>query len=243
MANLYGSSPEADLRDYMKLFSEKDVCPDELKLYPCSLIPKTELMTHYEQGHWRPYRRNELLELLVQAMVATPEYCRLSRVIRDIPGDNMHTESHGTNFREVAESEITKRGLQLSEIRAREIKNADFDFESVTQRCFEYPTSVSKEYFLQLECGRTLLAFLRLSLPITANPMPELESSAIIREVHVYGKALEIGDSNREKAQHRGFGRRMVEWACAIAEEDGFFLNRGHFFQLGLAFIIANLDL
>ena len=179
-------------------------------------------MTHYEQGHWRPYTRNELLDLLVMAMVATPEYCRLSRVIRDIPGDNMHTESHGTNFREVAETEIIKRGLQLSEIRAREVKNADFDFERVTQRIFEYSTSVSKEYFLQLECGQTLLAFLRLSIPCVDNPMPELESSAIIREVHVYGKALEIGDAKQKKAQHRGFGRRMVEWACTLAQENGF---------------------
>jgi elongator complex protein 3 len=38
MANLYGGSVVKDKRDFKKLFSDPDFCPDELKIYPCSLI-------------------------------------------------------------------------------------------------------------------------------------------------------------------------------------------------------------
>src|SRR5258708_21818104 len=53
--NLYGSSPEADMADYERLFADPDFCPDELKIYPCSLIASAELMQRYVEGLWRPY--------------------------------------------------------------------------------------------------------------------------------------------------------------------------------------------
>ena len=118
MANLYGATVESDVLDYAKLYSDPSICPDELKLYPCSLIPHTELMTYFEAGRWRPYTREELLELLVEVMPKTPEYCRLSRVIRDIPTEAIHSGNGETNFREVAERTLAERGIALREIRS-----------------------------------------------------------------------------------------------------------------------------
>ena len=113
MANLYGSSVELDIEDYGQLYEDPAICPDELKLYPCSLIPGIRLMTHYEAGRWRPYDREELLELLCADMPKTPPYCRLSRVIRDIPSTAIHDGDHETNFREVAEARLMKDGIVL----------------------------------------------------------------------------------------------------------------------------------
>ena len=95
----------------------------------------------------------------------TPEYCRLSRVIRDIPADSMHTDSHGTNFREVAEAEIKRRELRLAEIRAREVKTRQFSGTELVQRVTAYETAVSNEQFVQFESEGKLLGFIRLSLP------------------------------------------------------------------------------
>ena len=95
-ANLYTATVDGDAETLRSIVQRPLIRPDELKLYPCSLIPHTELMRHYEAGRWRPYDRDELLDLLVRIMPMTPEYCRLSRVIRDIPADSMHTDSHGT---------------------------------------------------------------------------------------------------------------------------------------------------
>jgi elongator complex protein 3 len=50
MPNLHGSTPELDKADYVKLFSDPDFCPDELKIYPCSLIESAELMQYYQRG-------------------------------------------------------------------------------------------------------------------------------------------------------------------------------------------------
>jgi len=54
MPNLYGSSPAADMADYQKLFADPDFRPDELKIYPCSLIESAELMQPYQAGPAKP---------------------------------------------------------------------------------------------------------------------------------------------------------------------------------------------
>ena len=55
MPNLYGSSPAADIEDFDRLFSDPDFRPDEIKIYPCSLVQGVELERHYRSGSWRPY--------------------------------------------------------------------------------------------------------------------------------------------------------------------------------------------
>ncbi|MEE2787210.1 MAG: tRNA uridine(34) 5-carboxymethylaminomethyl modification radical SAM/GNAT enzyme Elp3 [Myxococcota bacterium] len=217
MANLYGATVQTDIVDYGKLYSDPAICPDELKLYPCSLIPHTELMTHFEAKRWRPYTRDELLELLVEVMPQTPEYCRLSRVIRDIPTEAIHSGNGETNFREVAERALAKRGIQLREIRAREIKLKGVQNGEVQLRATTYETTVSTEHFLAAEIGQTLLGFCRLSLPHAESITPELEGAAMIREVHVYGLSRRLGQGSGGHAQHRGLGTRLVEWAAQLA--------------------------
>ncbi|MDD7369524.1 MAG: GNAT family N-acetyltransferase, partial [Berryella intestinalis] len=44
---------------------------------------------------------------------------------------------------------------------------------------------------------------------------------AMIREVHVYGRAARLHDTGTG-AQHLGLGRRLVEEACAIARSAGY---------------------
>ncbi|MGH9333654.1 MAG: elongator complex protein 3, partial [Vicinamibacteria bacterium] len=125
MANLYGATPERDVVDYERLFSDPDFRPDELKLYPTSLVESATLMEHYEAGRYRPYSEDELLELLIACIAKTPSYCRLSRVIRDIPGEDILVGSRVTNFRAVAEEEMRRRGIRSRDIRAREIRGGE----------------------------------------------------------------------------------------------------------------------
>ena len=120
MPNLHGSDPERDVEDFGRIFGDSDFRPDELKIYPTSLIESAELMRFYEAGEWRPYREDELLEVLCACLLEVPEYCRITRVIRDIPGDDIHAGNKVTNFREVVERELSSRGLRSRDIRARE---------------------------------------------------------------------------------------------------------------------------
>ena len=45
-------------------------------------------------------------------------------------------------------------------------------------------------------------------------------SSAIIREVHSYGRVAPIGKKIRETSQHRGFGKKLIEEAERIVRKD-----------------------
>ena len=96
--------------DYARLFDDADFRPDELKIYPCSLIESAELMRHWRAGEWRPYTHDELLELLAACFERTPEYCRLTRVVRDIPGTDIVDGNKVTNFRQLVEAELARRG-------------------------------------------------------------------------------------------------------------------------------------
>ena len=223
MANLYGSTPERDRNDYQRLFSDADFRPDELKLYPCSLIESATLMAHYQTGRYRPYTEDELLELLIACIAATPPYCRLSRVIRDIPGEDILAGSRVTNFRSVAEEEMKRRGLQSKDIRFREIRGEEITAEALRLEPLHYRTSVGGEIFLQFVTAEDRLAgFLRLCLPESSSYARELEGAALIREVHVYGSAVQIGAREEGKAQHSGLGRRLLEAAAEEARARGF---------------------
>jgi elongator complex protein 3 len=223
MANLYGSSPERDLADYERLFEDPDFRPDELKLYPCSLVETATLMAHYEAGRYRPYGEEELLELLVSAMSRTPPYCRLSRVIRDIPGEDILAGSRVTNFRAVAEEEMRRRGVRARDIRAREIRGFDVSPGELRLDVHRYQTSSGSESFLSFVTEDDRIAgFLRLALPDSPCFLPELGMSALVREVHVYGSALSIGSREEGKAQHAGLGRRLLEEAALEARSRGY---------------------
>ena len=225
MPNLYGSSPGDDLADYKRLFGDPEFRPDELKIYPCSLIESAELMQQYEAGEWRPYSHEELLELLVDCFKGTPEYCRLTRVIRDIPGTDIVDGNKVTNFRQLVERELEKRGECSVDIRAREIGVKPVNDAALRLDRQSYASSVGEEIFLQLiTIDRDIAGFLRLSLPdAKEEPLTaELRGAAMIREVHVYGLALAIGSEQAGRAQHVGLGRRLIDAAAEIAAARGY---------------------
>jgi len=225
MPNLYGSSPGDDLDDYERLFGDRDFKPDELKIYPCSLIESAELMQQYQTGEWKPYTHDELLDLLVECFKRTPEYCRLTRVIRDIPGTDIVDGNKVTNFRQLVERELEARGEQSVDIRAREIGVKRVSESDLRLDRFSYESSIGDEIFLQVITDeRDIAGFLRLSLPrASETPLTEeLRGAAMIREVHVYGLALGIGSEQAGRAQHVGLGKRLIEKAAEIAAARGF---------------------
>ncbi|MCP4040149.1 MAG: tRNA uridine(34) 5-carboxymethylaminomethyl modification radical SAM/GNAT enzyme Elp3 [bacterium] len=223
MPNLLGATPADDCEDYDRLFGDPDFRPDELKVYPCSLIESAELMHYYRRGQWRPYTHEELLDVLTYVLSRAPRYCRLTRVIRDISSDDIVAGNKLTNFRELAQEALALQGGQSCDIRAREIRGERFDSERVQLRKTRYATGTGDEVFLELVTPEDrIVAFLRLALPAQPALCDEIGDSALIREVHVYGGALDLGARDRDLAQHRGFGTRLVDEARGIAATEGF---------------------
>lgn len=225
MPNLYGSSPDEDIEDYRRMFEDPDFKPDELKVYPCSLIESAELMQRYEDGSWQPYTHDELLYVLREAFLMTPEYCRLTRVIRDIPSTDIVSGNQLTNFRQIVDQDLEKRGLRCMDIRAREIRHKTVGTDALHLDAVWYPSSTGDEVFLQyITEDRLIAGFLRLMLPDTSEPPihEDLRDAAVIREVHVYGQSLGIGTSEKGRAQHSGLGKALIEQAAALAQERGY---------------------
>jgi elongator complex protein 3 len=228
MPNLLGATPEGDIEDFARLFGDADFRPDELKIYPCSLVESAELMAYYESGEWRPYDSEELLGVLTASMAQTPRYCRITRVIRDFSADDIVVGNKVANLREVAERALAGQGIRCREIRVREIRGESFQAEDL--RCSEhgYATSIGREVFLEYTTpDDRLVAFLRLSLPddraqVGELRVGELGGGAIIREVHVYGASLALGRRSGGRAQHTGLGRKLIERARQLAAEAGY---------------------
>ena len=225
MPNLLGSTPKDDVLEFDRLFDDPDFRPDELKVYPCSLIESAELMEFYERGEWKPYSHAELLHVVGEALVRAPRWSRLTRVIRDISSDDIVVGNKLTNFREVALAEVLRQGRVPVDIRSREVRGCAIDAQALSLRETEYQTSLGREIFLeQVTTEDKIAAFLRLSLPApNAKGVPlEIAGSAMIREVHVYGGALDLGERNEAAAQHRGLGRALIEVAALLAAAEGY---------------------
>jgi elongator complex protein 3 len=219
MPNLYGSDPARDREDFLRIFADPDFRPDELKIYPCSLIESAELMRYYRSGEWRPYSEEELVELVADCMLAVPPYCRTTRVIRDIPSHDIVEGNKISNLRELAERSIARRGGRCRDIRAREIRRDDAAELRLEE--LEYRTSIGRELFLQYVTPEDrIVGFLRLSLPETPSFVSELGASALIREVHVYGQVVGLDEESDARPQHAGLGRALIERAVEIARDD-----------------------
>lgn len=223
MPNLYGSSVEADIRDFEKLWDKK-VSPDELKIYPTSIIANTELYDKFKQDKYKPYSYEELLQVLSTVMPMVPRFCRVTRVVRDIPSTDIVAGNKLTNFRQIAEADIKKHHQIVQDIRSREIKNQLVNFEDLEIEIINYPSNIGEEIFLsyKTKIDDKIVGFLRLSIPEALigkeHFIEELQDCAMIREVHVYGKALQISDStksglNEKHAQHIGIGSKLIELA------------------------------
>ena len=230
MANLYGATPEADKRDYERLVSESAFQPDEVKLYPCALIEGARLCRNFEDGSWRPYTEDELLDVLASDVAATPAFCRISRMIRDFSSGDIKVGNKKPNLRQLVEERLRASGggSDIREIRFREVGTGEVDVDALCLDTVAYETTNTSERFLQWAApdGR-IAGFLRLSLPKAeyvrahAAELPVRAGEAMIREVHVYGMATHLGEDGRA-AQHLGLGRKLVARACELARAAGY---------------------
>ena len=235
MVNLLGATPEADKQDFKTFVTDPGFLPDEIKLYPCALVSGTQLVQKYREGAWQPYDKDELVDVLVQDVLATPPYVRISRMIRDISSTDILVGNKHTNLRQMVEQELATEDVasRVQEIRFREINQQQVRAAELTLQDFAYTTAVSDEHFLQwVTADNKIAGFCRLSLPhwdkLTAGACDVIDNEllvqpgqAMIRELHVYGQALSLG-SEGMSAQHQGLGQKLLAKASSIAAEAGY---------------------
>jgi len=247
MPGLPGSTAKHDVEMYKQLFSDPGLKPDMVKIYPCTVIKNSELYNWYKEGKYKPYSDKKLLEALIEMKTITPRYCRISRLIRDIPEPDIQAGNKVTNLRQYLAEEMKKRGLKCQCLRCREVGHSSPLLVGEGrvrsgEKLFvdKYSTNGGTEYFLSFEDKKrqVVFAFLRLRLTVIAseakqssNTLPRLDchalrarndSVAFIRELHTYGQMLGIGEEDSKSSQHKGLGKKLVAEAEKIAKKNKF---------------------
>jgi elongator complex protein 3 len=223
MPNLLGAAPESDLADFRRLWDDPALRPDELKIYPTALLAGTELCAYWQRGEYRPYDEETLVDLLARCKALIPPYARVNRLMRDIPASDIVAGVKKTNLRQMVQHHMAQQGLACRCIRCREVRGRVVDPETLRLERLDYETDATRECFLSYVTPDDRLAgFLRLSLLQAEPPIAELAGCAVVREVHVYGPALELGDRREGRAQHAGLGTRLLDEARRIARQEGF---------------------
>ena len=216
MPGLPGSNMKKDLKLFKKLFKDSDFKPDQLKLYPCQVMPCSELEKWYFKGKYLPYSKEKIQEILVEMLKIVPRYCRVMRVMREIPPEYIVAGTKRIDLRREIEKVFREKDVKLKEIRYREIGFALRDSSEnvnleLRLKITKYRASKGKEYFLEIVNNDDILfGLLRLRI---AN------EKAFVRELHVYGQALQLGKQSRAAAQHKGLGKWLLSEAEKIVKK------------------------
>ena len=224
MPNLLGATPASDREDFKRLWLE--LCPDEIKIYPCQLLENAPLYEYWLRGEYKPYSQEELVSLLADVKPTIPKYCRVNRVIRDIPSTHVVAGNKRSSLRQDVQLELTKRGDHCNCIRCREVRGSTVDITKLLIQEEIYFAGAATEHFVSYVTPEDKIAgFIRLSIPGEESPdidLADLEGAAIIREVHVYGQSLAVGEDIAGAVQHSGLGTRLLKEAELIASKAGF---------------------
>lgn len=234
MPNLLGATLESDRIDFNRMWNE-GFCPDEIKIYPTQLVESADLYQVWKEGKYHPYSTEQLVQLIADIKPSIPSYCRVNRVIRDIPADYIVAGSKRSSLRQDALKELARRGQQCRCIRCREVRGQVINQGQLEYQDIPYIAAGAHEHFLSFVTpDNHLVAYLRLSIAAKINEnefedtrrnlyqlIPELQGAAIIREVHVYGQSLEVGSEQAGAAQHIGLGTTLLKKAEEITRQVG----------------------
>ena len=219
-----GMSREMCLEDFRRIFEQAQYKPDYLKIYPTLVVRGTRIYDQWRRGDYDPLTNDDAAELVAEVMSQIPRYTRLQRVQRDIPADFIDAGVWKSNLRQLAWQRMDEHGWTCECIRCREVGMNDEEPETVELDTIEYRAGGGTEQFVSFEDfdKDLLVGFCRLRYP--NDPVRrELQNAAIVRELHVYGNQVGVGDEGAAAdVQHRGYGRRLLAEAEDRARDAGF---------------------
>jgi ELP3 family radical SAM enzyme/protein acetyltransferase len=252
MPDLPGSNFEIDRMMLRLVLEHPDISFDYLKIYPTMVTDYTVIKQWYDRGRYRPYSEtlmeynlggrivmiNPLIVLIAEFKANIPRYVRFERIIRDIPNFSNGGKEQiifggckTLNLRQEIHKFMKLTGQKCYCIRCREVKDGKVSDDPilVVEKVEKHD---GMEYFISYESAdkSVIYGFCRLRLPYADDPelmkeeeLQELSQSALIRELHVYGKMTSVGNSQKiSSAQHRGLGTKLLLEAEKIAANNKF---------------------
>ncbi|MFH1836307.1 MAG: tRNA uridine(34) 5-carboxymethylaminomethyl modification radical SAM/GNAT enzyme Elp3 [Methanobacteriota archaeon] len=227
MPGILGHDDEVDLNAFKKIFDDERFRPDMLKIYPCIVLKGTGYYESWRVGEFEPLTTEQAVDLIVKVKGLMPPWVRTMRIMRDIPSDLVEAGIKSSNLGQLVYDRLEEEGVSCKCIRCREVgrflsrgvePNVD-DIELVRR---DYDASSGLEVFLSFEDVKQdiLVGFLRLRKPAKPNRAEIDVKTGLVRELHVYGPMVELGEKPEGEWQHRGFGRELLAEAEKIAEDE-----------------------
>jgi len=220
MLGLPKTSKQKDLKGLKKLFSNQSFRPDMLKIYPCMVLPGTELEKLYYKKKFKPLSTKDAINILAEFKRYIPSYLRIMRIQRDIPTKRTIAGVDKTNLRQELHTYMEKKNIKCNCIRCREVGRSK-KLGKVEITVEKYQASNGREYFIAAEDkeNNTILGFCRMRFPFQFLRKEIGKKTALIRELHVYGIAA--GLTEKGDTQHKGYGYKLMQKAEEIAKAEG----------------------
>ena len=225
MPGLLGSNFKKDLKMFKEIFSNPDFQPDLIKIYPCVVTRNSDLYKLWKLGKYKALTNKNAEKLICEIKKFVPPYVRISRLIRDIPATSIVAGPNISNLRQL----IQNKGIKCNCIRCREIRGNYNTKDKITLNRIDYNASGGKEIYLEYVSPdhRKLYSVMRLRIASpyrrptsTKKKTSDVNGFAVIREVHTYGKLLNLGAKNKNSPQHAGLGKKLIIEAEKIAKKE-----------------------
>ncbi len=216
MPGLLGSNIKKDFQMFQELFSNQSFQPDMLKIYPTVVIKQSPLYKIWKAGKYKALTDKSFEKFILRVKnEIIPPYVRISRLVRDVPESSILAGPKVSNLRQLIAKNSTCPCIRCREVRS------DYSLkEKIIFNRIDYPASNGQEIFLEYtnQDRSKLFALLRLRINNQKSIVPNiLKNSAIIREVHTYGKMNQINQKDNISPQHIGLGKKLIQEAEKIA--------------------------
>lgn len=213
MPGLPGSSYQKDLNMLKEVFTNSDYKPDNIKFYPTSVVKHSQLETWYKKGKYKPLNETTLTQLVLNFKKnIVPPWVRIQRLVRDLTVNDLVVDTFPSNLRQKITTQLQQQHIHCPCIRCREIKLNRPD-PNPHLEIISYRANAGTEYFLQyVDQQNRLYGLLRLRL---------FDKQAVVRELHVYGQTVPIGQNQPQQPQHTGLGQQLLKKAETITKQHG----------------------
>ncbi len=228
MPGLPGATLEDDKAMFDRIFNDPDFKPDYLKIYPTLVVKGTLLYDMWQRGDYEPIREDGAIEIISYAKRIIPKWVRIQRIQRDIPAQFIEAGVKKSNLRQLVNEQLHEEGFKCRCIRCREAGLSRLAGRVADERAAQllserYEACKGTEYFLSYEDVENdiLIAHLRLRFPYEPH-RAELKQAALVRDLHVFGELVGLGERKQQSWQHRGYGARLLQKAEGIAVNKGY---------------------
>jgi elongator complex protein 3 len=165
-----------------------------------------------------------MIHVLTEIKKMIPRWVRIMRVQREISSDQIISGPKLGNLRQIVQGNLRKQNLSCRCIRCREagLSESSIDIDDIKLNREDYESSGGNEVFLSYDDSHDrIFGFLRLRKPSNLAHRKEVtQNTCIVRELHVYGKSLKLGQRDADSIQHLGLGKNLMSEAEKITKEE-----------------------